>query len=184
MNELLMLESMDLASTVIAILTGGTLTGAVGTIAAIRYRKENKRLKESEAKTAEMGAKKIEADALTEYGGAMQQLLTNIKTQQELFERSMAEKDVLLNQQKNLIDQYRTELEEANRKIKTFEYLVSENKRKVEGVQKEHDIVVKKVISLEEELNDVKIERDKYKNIECTVFKCKDRVPPLKSNAS
>ena len=124
---------MDWTSIVIAVLTGGSISGIV---AAVVYRRENKRLKESEAKTAEMGAKESEADALIKYGGAMEKLLENINRQQESFEKSMAEKDIIIEQQKNLIEQYKSELDEANKKIKEFELTIRENSRKIEGMQR------------------------------------------------
>jgi cysteine synthase len=50
---------MDWTGIVIAILTGGTITGA---IEAIRYRRENKRLKEAETAKAENEVKDNETD--------------------------------------------------------------------------------------------------------------------------
>jgi cysteine synthase len=50
---------MDWTGIIIAILTGGTITGA---IEAIRYRRENKRLKEAETAKAENEVKDNETD--------------------------------------------------------------------------------------------------------------------------
>lgn len=124
---------MNWTSIVIAVLTGGSISGIV---AAVVYRRENKRMKESQAVTAEMGAKESEADALIKYGGAMEKLLENITKQQESFEKSMTEKDIIIEQQKHLIEQYKLELDEANKKIKQFEYTVKENERKINGMQR------------------------------------------------
>ena len=140
---------MDWTSIVIAVLTGGSISGIV---AAVVYRRENKRLKESEAKTAEMGAKESEADALIKYGGAMEKLLENINRQQESFEKSMAEKDIIIEQQKNLIEQYKSELDEANRKIKEFELTIRENSRKIEGMQKMLNTEIKDRVQAEDSI--------------------------------
>ena len=140
---------MDWTSIVIAVLTGGSISGIV---AAVVYRRENKRLKESEAKTAEMGAKESEADALIKYGGAMEKLLENINRQQESFEKSMAEKDIIIEQQKNLIEQYKSELDEANRKIKEFELTIRENSRKIEGMQKMLNMEIKDRVQAEDSI--------------------------------
>ena len=140
---------MDWTSIVIAVLTGGSISGIV---AAVVYRRENKRLKESEAKTAEMGAKESEADALIKYGGAMEKLLENINRQQESFEKSMAEKDIIIEQQKNLIEQYKSELDEANRKIKEFELTIRENSRKIEGMQRMLNTEIKDRVQAEDSI--------------------------------
>ena len=140
---------MDWTSIVIAVLTGGSISGIV---AAVVYRRENKRLKESEAKTAEMGAKESEADALIKYGGAMEKLLENINRQQESFEKSMAEKDIIIEQQKHLIEQYKSELDEANKKIKEFEHVIRENSRKIEGMQKMLNTEIKDRVQAEDSI--------------------------------
>ena len=140
---------MDWTSIVIAVLTGGSISGIV---AAVVYRRENKRLKESEAKTAEMGAKESEADALIKYGGAMEKLLENINRQQESFEKSMAEKDIIIEQQKHLIEQYKSELDEANKKIKEFEITIRQNSRKIEGMQKMLNTEIKDRVQAEDSI--------------------------------
>ena len=140
---------MDWTSIVIAVLTGGSISGIV---AAVVYRRENKRMKESQAVTAEMGAKESEADALIKYGGAMEKLLENITRQQESFEKSMAEKDIIIEQQKHLIEQYKSELDEANKKIKEFEITVRENSRKIEGMQKTLNTEIKDRVQAEDSI--------------------------------
>ena len=140
---------MDWTSIVIAVLTGGSISGIV---AAVVYRRENKRMKESQAVTAEMGAKESEADALMKYGGAMEKLLGNITMQQESFEKSMAEKDTIIEQQKHLIEQYKSELDEANKKIKEFEITVRENSRKIEGMQKMLNAEIKDRVQAEDSI--------------------------------
>lgn len=156
---------MDLTSIVIAVLTGGSISGIV---AAVVYRRENKRLKESEAKTAEMGAKQSEAEALIKYGSAMEQLLKNMEDQQKSFEKSMAEKDIIIEQQKHLIEQYRTELdnvkEESNKKIKELDLIVSENKRVITGMQKTLNFEISNKINAENSI--------------CLVDDCALRTPP------
>ena len=140
---------MDWTSIVIAVLTGGSISGIV---AAVVYRRENKRMKESQAVTAEMGAKESEADALIKYGGAMEKLLENINRQQESFEKSMAEKDIIIEQQKHLIEQYKSELDEANKKIKEFEHTIRENSRKIEGMQKMLNTEIKDRVQAEDNI--------------------------------
>ena len=152
---------MDWTSIVIAVLTGGSISGIV---AAVVYRRENKRMKESQAVTAEMGAKESEADALIKYGGAMEKLLENITKQQESFEKSMAEKDTIIEQQKHLIEQYKSELDKANKKIKEFELTIRENSRKIEGMQKMLNTEIKDRVQAEDSI--------------CLVEDCKLRTPP------
>ena len=140
---------MDWTSIVIAVLTGGSISGIV---AAVVYRRENKRMKESQAVMAEMGAKESEADALIKYGGAMEKLLENITRQQESFEKSIKEKDIIIEQQKHLIEQYKSELDEANKKIREFELTIRENSRKIEGMQKMLNTEIKDRVQAEDSI--------------------------------
>ena len=83
---------------------------------------------------------------------AMEKLLGNITKQQESFEKSMAEKDTIIEQQKHLIEQYKSELDEANKKIKEFEITVRENSRKIEGMQKMLNAEIKDRVQAEDSI--------------------------------
>lgn len=132
---------VDWTTIIIAILSGSSISGLIATIL---YRRENKRLKESEAKKAEMGAKESEADALIKYGGAMEKLLENIGKQQQSFENSMRDKDDIIKQQKHLIETYKKDLDEALKKISQFEMIFKQNERKINGLQKTIDAEIGK----------------------------------------
>lgn len=75
-------------------------------------------------------------DIIANSAVAMEKLI-NITTQQSTaFEEILRKKDELIAQQASLIDEFRISLDKANQKIKYFEYKVSENERKISGMQK------------------------------------------------
>lgn len=108
---------------------------------------------------------KSKGDALTVGQDAMTKMLENIKQQQETFNGIIETKDKLIEQQRGLIEGYKTMLEEANQKMRALEYKVSENERKVAGMQKIID-------------NEVKLRRIAEDNI-CFVNDCDLRQPKL-----
>ncbi|NLB81868.1 MAG: hypothetical protein GX800_09760 [Clostridiaceae bacterium] len=121
---------------IIAILTGGTLSGIA---TAIVYRRENRRLKESEAKKAELEAKGSDADVADKSASVMKKMFENAEQQQTTFNAIILGKDELIEQQRNLIDGYKCALDEANQKLKGLEFNVGENNRKIIGMQKTID---------------------------------------------
>lgn len=76
------------------------------------------------------------ADAISKSGEAMEKILENIRQQQEVFNAMIAQKDGVIKQQGDLINEYREALDNANQKIKDFEYIIKNNTRKIEGMQK------------------------------------------------
>jgi len=152
----------ELASYIIAILTGGTFTGA---LTAIYFRRENKQLKKAEVQTVEVGVEESKADALSKYGTAMQTLISNIDDQQKIFKKHIEEKDLIIEQQKILIERYIETLKEAEKKIKELEYKISDYDRKITGMQRAID-------------NEFKERRTAENNI-CFVKDCKIREPKI-----
>jgi hypothetical protein len=75
------------------------------------------------------------------------------------------DKDMLIEQQQGLINEYKTALEEANQKLKNLEFKVSENDRRICGMQK----IIENEIS----------ERKKAEHNICFVTDCKLREPKL-----
>jgi hypothetical protein len=95
----------------------------------------------------------------------MKKLLDNAEQQQTTFNAIILGKDKLIEQQQGLINEYKTALEEANQKLKNLEFKVSENDRKISGMQK----------IIESEISERKIAEH---NI-CFVNDCKLREPKL-----
>jgi hypothetical protein len=95
----------------------------------------------------------------------MNKMMTLIGTQQERLNAIIEDKDRLIEQQRGLINEYKTALEEANQKLKNLEFKVSENDRKINGMQKIID-------------NEIKERKIAEHNI-CFVTDCKLRKPKL-----
>jgi len=108
---------------------------------------------------------KSEADAIGTAADAMTKLLNNAAQQQETFNKIIEGKDKIIEQQLILIENYKSALDEANRKMKELEYKVADNNRKITGMQKTID-------------NEIKERRMAENNI-CFVTDCKLRRPPL-----
>lgn len=129
---------------VIGILTGGGITWLF-------------RIKEDKA-----GSKADVVDSSTE---AMNKMMELIGSQQDRFNKIIEGKDKLIEQQQGLIEGYKSALEEANQKLKNLEFKVSENDRKISGMQK----IIESEIS----------ERKKAEHNICFVDDCKLREPKL-----
>lgn len=106
-----------------------------------------------------------QADAIDKAADAMKKLLDNAEQQQTTFNAIIEGKDRLIEQQQGLIDGYKSALDDANLKLKSLEYKVGENDRKITGMQKTID-------------NEIK-ERKIAENSICFVTDCKLRRPPL-----
>ncbi len=106
-----------------------------------------------------------QADVIDKAADAMKKLLDNADQQQATFNAIISGKDKLIEQQQELINGYKTALDEANQKLKTLEFKVSENERKVGGMQKTID-------------NEIR-ERKKAEHNICFVDDCKLREPDL-----
>ena len=115
------------------------------------------RIKEDKA-----GSKADVVDSSTE---AMNKMMTLIGTQQERLNAIIEDKDRLIEQQRGLINEYKAALEEANQKLKNLDFKVSENDRKIIGMQKIIDSEIK--------------ERKKAEHNICFVDDCKSREPKL-----
>jgi hypothetical protein len=96
---------------------------------------------------------------------AMNKMMELIGSQQDRFNKIIEGKDKLIEQQRGLINEYKTALEEANQKLKNLEFKVSENDRKICGMQKIID-------------NEIR-ERKKAEYNICFVEDCKMREPKL-----
>lgn len=106
-----------------------------------------------------------QADVIDKAADAMKKLLDNAEQQQTTFNTIISGKDKLIEQQQVLIDEYKSALEEANQKLKSLEFKVGENDRKISGMQKIID-------------NEIKERKIAETNI-CFVTDCKLRRPPL-----
>ena len=108
------------------------------------------------------GSKADVVDSSTE---AMNKMMELIGSQQDRFNKIIDGKDKLIEQQQGLIDGYKTALDEANQKLKTLEFKVGENNRKISGMQKTID-------------NEIKERKIAESNI-CFVSDCETRRPKL-----
>ena len=106
-----------------------------------------------------------QADAIDKAADAMKKLLENAEQQQTTFNTIIEGKDRLIEQQQGLIEGYKSALDDANLKLKSLEYKVGENDRKITGMQKTID-------------NEIK-ERKIAENSICFVTDCKLRRPPI-----
>ena len=106
-----------------------------------------------------------QADVVDSSTEAMNKMMTLIGTQQERLNAIIEDKDRLIEQQRGLINEYKTALEEANQKLKNLEFKVSENDRKISGMQKTID-------------NEIRERKIAEHNI-CFVNDCKLRKPKL-----
>ncbi len=105
------------------------------------------------------------ADVVDSSTDAMNKMMELIGSQQDRFNKIIEGKDKLIEQQQGLIDGYKTALEEANQKLKTLEFKVGENDRKISGMQKTID-------------NEIKERKIAESNI-CFVTECQLRKPRL-----
>jgi chromosome segregation ATPase len=96
---------------------------------------------------------------------ALKSALEMLTGQQERFNAIIKDKDRLIEQQQGLINEYKAALEEANQKLKNLEFKVSENDRKISGMQKTID-------------NEIRRRKLAEHNI-CFVDDCKSREPKL-----
>ena len=115
------------------------------------------RLKEDKASS--------QADVVDSSTEAMNKMMELIGSQQDRFNKIIERKDKLIEQQQELINEYKSALEEANQKLKNLEFKVSENDRKISGMQK----ALGKAISLKEFAE---------KHI-CLNMSCLDRKPAM-----
>jgi hypothetical protein len=129
---------------VIGILTGGGITWLF-------------RIKEDKASS--------KADVVDSSTEAMNKMMELIGSQQDRFNKIIEGKDKLIEQQQGLINDYKAALEEANQKLKNLEFKVSENDRKICGMQK----IIESEIS----------ERKKAEHNICFVTECQLRKPKL-----
>lgn len=83
-----------------------------------------------------------QADAIDKAADAMKKLLDNAEQQQTTFNKIIEGKDKLIEQQQSLIEGYKITLDEANKKLKEFEYKVADNDRKIAGMQKIIDTAI------------------------------------------
>ena len=105
------------------------------------------------------------ADVVDSSTDAMNKMMELIGSQQDRFNKIIEGKDKLIEQQQGLIDGYKTALDEANLKLKNLEFKVSENDRKITGMQKTID-------------NEIKERKIAESNI-CFVTECELRKPKL-----
>lgn len=104
-----------------------------------------------------------EADAIDKAADAMRKLLDNAEQQQTTFNSIIEGKDKLIEQQQGLIDGYKAALLDANQKLKTMEYDISDNKRKIDGLQRAVNNEISKRKAAEENI--------------CFVYDCELRRP-------
>jgi chromosome segregation ATPase len=133
-----------IVTAVISLISGGTLTGLY--------------LRKQTEGSATAGVVKESMEAL-------KSALEMLTGQQERFNAIIKDKDRLIEQQQGLINEYKAALEEANQKLKTLEFKVSENDRKIIGMQKIID-------------NEIRERKLAEGNI-CFVTDCKLRRPPI-----
>ena len=133
-----------IVTAVISLVSGGTITGLY--------------LRKQTEGSATAGVVKESMEAL-------KSALEMLTGQQERFNAIIKDKDRLIEQQQGLINEYKAALEEANQKLKTLEFKVSENDRKIIGMQRIID-------------NEIK-ERKKAEHNICFVDDCESREPKL-----
>ena len=133
-----------IVTAVISLVSGGTLTGLY--------------LRKQTEGSATAGVVKESMEAL-------KSALEMLTGQQERFNAIIKDKDMLIEQQQGLINEYKVALEEANQKLKNLEFKVSENDRKISGMQK----------TIDSEIRERKIAES---NI-CFVTDCELRKPKL-----
>mgnify|MGYP001149963890 CR=1 FL=1 len=104
-----------------------------------------------------------EADAIDKAADAMRKLLENAEQQQTTFNSIIEGKDKLIEQQQGLIDGYKAALLDAHQKLKTMEYDISDNKRRIDGLQRAVN-------------NEISERKAAEKNI-CFVYDCELRRP-------
>lgn len=104
-----------------------------------------------------------EADAIDKAADAMRKLLENAEQQQTTFNSIIEGKDKLIEQQQGLIDGYKAALLDANQKLKMMEYDISDNKRKIDGLQRAVNNEISKRKAAEENI--------------CFVYDCELRRP-------
>jgi hypothetical protein len=105
------------------------------------------------------------ADVVDSSTDAMNKMMELIGSQQDRFNKIIEGKDKLIEQQQGLIDGYKTALDEASQKLKSLEFKVGENDRKISGMQKTID-------------NEIKERKIAESNI-CFVTECELRKPKL-----
>lgn len=90
---------------------------------------------------------KSSADVVDSSAAAMNKMMMLIGDQQDKFNKIISDKDKIIEQQRELIDKYKVSLDEANKKINELTYRLTENERKISGMQKiidEYAVATKK----------------------------------------
>ena len=106
---------MDWTAVIIAILTGGTLTGAFETI---KYKRENKRLKQAEAAKAENEVKDNETDTQMKQMNMADQYFHGML---EMLEQVKSTTEKSNNNQENII----AKIDDVNNRLMTVEGTLS-----------------------------------------------------------
>lgn len=146
----------------------GTLLGVLAPIAGsgiYRYRKQNKRLKDAEAKLAEVGVDKAKVEALTENWHLWKEQLEaereHVKFQDQRITDLLAEND-------RKDDKHSTD-------IKAWEERFTKQTEYLRGVQRELTQSLEEKIRLTQEIAELRIQHEREK---CEDLPCPWRQPP------
>lgn len=156
---------MDWTSIIMGFFGAGTFAGIGSFISNIKYRKENKRLKESQVSQSEAEAKKAKAEAKNTEGDALTIIENNYTSFVKHYERIL----------KEVLD----ELEEVKNKDKQKTFEIAKLARQNGGLTREYDKLRKLQCELEEEIAVLKKTFTEVEKIACIRMDCKIREPEL-----
>lgn len=141
-------------TTIIVTMIG--MVGAAGSVGGFLYYKANKG-----------GAT---ADAIDKSAEAMKKLLDNFAQQQDQFNKTLEDRDKSIRDRDELIDEYKKTIDALKKEVHGLKYTVSENERKLAGLQ--------------EKLNNEIASRKELEQYKCIVEGCKLRQPPRENKSA
>lgn len=110
------------------------------------------------------------ADAIDKSAEAMKKLLDNFAQQQDQFNKTLADRDKSIRDRDELIDEYKKTIDSLKKEVNALKYTVSENERKLAGLQ--------------EKLNNEISSRKELEEYKCVVNGCTLRQPPRKNESA
>lgn len=148
---------MDIMELATMLATSGGITTLLGAFGAWQYRKQNKRLKESEAKLAEVNVDKGRSEAKEQ---EVNRLLLQIDHQQKTIDKYIERYDSLVAKSAEREDQYQADLKDWSERYTEQTHIVRDQRKELTEMHEREKDHIRREVQLEKE-------RDHYKNWRC-----------------
>ena len=137
--------------------TSGGITTVLGLVGAVQYRKQHKRLKESEAKLAEVNVDKGRNEAKDQ---ETNRLLAQIDHQQKPIDKYIERYDTLVTKSAEREDQYQADLKDWSERYTEQTHIVRDQRKEITELHEREKEHIRREVQLEKE-------RDHYKSWRC-----------------